>query len=83
MAESQFKNVSVEIRHVPDDDSGPFESMNHARAAGHDILDPKTGLVQLGFSVDGAFFPVETVKAGLFFQLVDAARQQQQQTPQE
>jgi hypothetical protein len=72
-----FDNASVAVRHLPDPDSGPFTDVNQARAAGHDVLDPKTGVVQIGVTVDGAFFPLEEIKAGLFFQQLEAGRQAQ------
>lgn len=88
MSSHQIGSANLSVRHLRDVDDttgkelGPFNNMAEAQAAGYDTLDPATGIVQIGVEVDGAFFPLDALKAGLFFQQLDAARQQQQQQEQ-
>ncbi len=75
---SDYTTLELVGRHVPDPASGPFENMQQAQAAGHDVLNPVTGMYEIGALIDGAFVPIVTEKASLVFDRIDAARQQQQ-----
>lgn len=79
MGDYTHDNLSVVGRHVPDPSGGPFQTMQEAQAAGHDTLNPVTGMYEIGVVVDGAFVPIISEKASLVFDRIDAARQQQQQ----
>src|SRR5690348_12610932 len=78
MADYTHTDLQLVGRHVPDAAGGPFENMNQATAAGHDVLNPVTGMYEIGVVIEGAFVPLIAEKASLVFDRIDAARQQAQ-----
>lgn len=81
MADSDFTELTLVGRHVPDDASGPFETMQQAQAAGHDVLSPVTGMYEIGAMIDGAFVPLIVEKASLVFDRIELAKQLKAQEP--
>lgn len=78
MADVTHDNLTVAGRHLPDPSGGPFNSMQEAQAAGHDVKDPVTGTYEIGVVIEGAFVPLISEKASLVFDRIDTARRQQQ-----
>ena len=81
MSSELYSGLGIKVRHVPDDNAGPFESMAHALAAGHDTLHPVTGVLQFGVELDGHFVVLATRKAP--GQLADIARAKAAQASQQ
>lgn len=86
MSDNTHDNLTLVGRHLPDENSGPFDNMQQAQAAGYDVMNPVTGTYQIGAVIDGAFVPMFSEKASLVFDRIDtakaqAAQQQQQATP--
>lgn len=75
----EYDTLRLVGRHLPDDASGPFENMQQATAAGHDTLNPVTGLYQIGALIEGAFVPIVTEKASLVFDAIALAKKNQPQ----
>lgn len=73
---SDFTELQLVGRHVPDPGAGPFDNAQQAQAAGYDVTDPVTGTYEIGAMVDGAFVPIIVEKASLVFDRVDLAKQQ-------
>ena len=69
-----YDTLTLVGRHVPDEGSGPFKNMQEATAAGHDTINPTTGVYQIGVLVDGAFVTLLEESAGRFANLVDVAK---------
>ena len=69
-----YESVSLGIRHLPADNSGPFNTIAEAQAAGHDTLNPTTGVVQVGVIHEGQFVPIIEDAAARFFHLRDAEK---------
>lgn len=82
MSDHLYSNVPVHVRHVPDEGSGPFESMQHAQAAGYDTIAPVTGVIQVGVEVDGHFIVIGTRKAPGVFADIKRAKAAQQSQPE-
>lgn len=78
MTDYTHTDLQLVGRHVPDPGGGPFENMNQAAAAGHDVLNPVTGMYEIGVVIEGAFVPLIAEKASLVFDRIDNARAQQQ-----
>jgi len=79
MADYTHDNLTVVGRHVPDSNSGPFENAQAAQAAGHDTLNPVTGMYQIGVVIDGAFVPIITEKASQVFDAIELGKKQAQE----
>jgi|ERR1041385_9142398 hypothetical protein len=79
MSANEYANLQLVGRHVPDANSGPFSNAQEAQAAGHDTLNPVTGVYQFGAMIDGAFVPLLTVKASEVFDAVQLGKQQASQ----
>lgn len=75
MADYTHEKLQVVGRHVPDPAGGPFKNMQEALAAGHDTLNPVTGMYELGVVIDGAFVPLVSEKASLVFDRIEQAKQ--------
>ena len=75
MADYTHSKLQVVGRHVPDANSGPFTSMQDAQAAGYDVLNPVTGLYQIGVEIEGAFVPILSEKASLIMDQIALAKQ--------
>jgi hypothetical protein len=71
---ADYDTLTLVGRHVPEEGSGPFENMNQATAAGHDVLNPVTGMYEIGALIDGAFVPIVTEKASLVFDAIELAK---------
>ena len=69
-----YDTLQLVGRHVPDEGSGPFKNMAEATAAGHDTINPVTGVYQVGVLVDGAFVTLFEESAGRFHNLVEVAK---------
>lgn len=69
-----YDKLQLVGRHVPDPNGGPFASMQEAQAAGHDSINPLTGVYQIGVIVDGGFVVLLEESAGRFFHLADQAK---------
>lgn len=69
--EKEYTSVKVVARHVPDENGGPFSSIQDAIAAGYDVRDPVTGIVQIGVLLDGAFIPLLSEKASLVHDAIE------------
>jgi len=50
--------------------------MDHAKAAGHDTINPVTGVYEIGVIIEGAFYPFLVEKASLVFDRIEAAKAQ-------
>ena len=74
MSANEYTPVQLAYRHVPEEFGGPFSDMREAQNAGHDTLNPTTGIVQLGILVEGGFAPLWEDSAGRFFHLVETAK---------
>lgn len=75
MSDNEYDKLKLVGRHVPADNSGPFNSMAEALARGHDTLNPTTGVYQVGFLRDGDFVPFyEDAAAHVFEQLANAKK---------
>lgn len=74
MTENTYDTLTLVGRHVPDPAGGPFESMDHARAAGHDVINPVTGMYEIGAIIEGAFVPLLVEKASLVFDRIERAK---------
>lgn len=75
MTDAQYDTLQIVGRHIPDDNSGPFQSMAEAVARGHDTLSPTTGVYQVGFLKDGDFVPFyEDSAAHVFEQLANSKK---------
>jgi len=77
MADYTHTDLQLVGRHVPDEGGGPFENMNQAMAAGHDVVNPVTGMYEIGVLIEGAFVPLITEKASLVFDRIEIAKQAQ------
>ena len=73
-----YDTLQLVGRHVPDEGSGPFKNMAEATAAGHDTVNPTTGVYQIGVLVDGAFVVLLEESAGRFANLAEVAKAAQQ-----
>lgn len=82
MGDYTHTGLNVVGLHVPDAGSGPYNNMQEALAAGHDTLNPETGMYVIGVEIDGAFVPLIEEKASLVFDRIRLAQQQQQQAQQ-
>lgn len=69
-----YDTLQLAGRHVPNEGSGPFKNMAEATAAGHDTVNPTTGVYEIGVLVDGAFVPIFEETAARFFNLVEVAK---------
>lgn len=82
-----YDQLQLVGRHVPDANGGPFKTIQEAQAAGHDTINPVTGVYQVGVLVDGVFVPIMEDAAARFQHHVDAAKASepapQEQPPQE
>lgn len=74
MSTNPYDTLQLVGRHVPDDNSGPFNNMQDAMAAGHDTINPTTGVYQIGVLVGGAFVTLLEEPAARFYNLVDVAK---------
>ncbi len=72
MAKNDYDTLKLVGRHVPDENSGPFNSMAEAVARGHDTLNPTTGYYQIGVVLDGGFVPIYEDHASHFYAVRDA-----------
>lgn len=72
MSDEKYDKLKLVGRHVPDDNSGPFNSMAEALSRGHDTLNPTTGVYQIGFVLDGGFVPFYEDHASHVFAVRDA-----------
>lgn len=72
MADDGYDKLKIVGRHIPDDNSGPFNSMAEAVARGHDTLNPTTGVYQIGVVLDGGFVPIYEDHAAHFYAVRDA-----------
>lgn len=72
--ESNYESVQVVARHLPEDNGGPFTSIQDALAHGYDVLNPVTGFVQIGVMLDGAFIPLLSEKASLVHDAIEVAK---------
>lgn len=77
MTDNDYTTLQLVGRHVPDDNSGPFENAQQAQAAGHDTLNPVTGVYQFGAIIDGQFVPLLTEKASLVFDAIELGKKNQ------
>lgn len=75
MADYTHEKLQVVGRHVPEEGGGPFDNMQQAQAAGHDTLNPTTGMYEIGVLIEGAFVPLVTEKASLVFDKIEQAKQ--------
>lgn len=84
MSDYTHDNLTLVGRHVPETPDGGFANMQEAQAAGHDTLNPVTGMYEIGVVIDGAFVPIFADKASLVFDRIDLAKRQaaQQQAQQ-
>lgn len=78
MSAQGYDTLQLVGRHVPDEGSGPFKNMAEATAAGHDTVNPTTGVYQIGVLVDGAFVTLLEESAGRFHNLVEVAKAAQE-----
>lgn len=69
-----YDTLTLAGRHVPDENSGPFSSAQEAQAAGYDVLNPVTGMYEVGALIDGQFVPIISEKASLIFDKVAASK---------
>lgn len=76
-----YDTLTLVGRHVPDENSGPFDSMQEAQAAGYDVLNPVTGFYEIGALIDGQFVTILSEKASLIFDQVQAAKAAASSTP--
>lgn len=72
---ADYDTLTLVGRHVPDVASGPFDNMQQAQAAGHDVLNPVTGMYEIGALIEGAFVPLVVEKASLVFDRIALAKQ--------
>lgn len=72
--EDNYTNLTLEARHLPTDNGGPFSSIQDAIAAGYDTLNPVTGIVEFGVVLDGAFIPLISEKASLVHDAIELAK---------
>src|SRR5215472_12601715 len=77
-----YDTLQLAGRHVPDENSGPFSSMQEAQAAGYDVLNPVTGFYEIGALIDGQFVTILSEKASLIFDQVAAAKAVSDSQPQ-
>lgn len=75
MSDYTHDKLQVVGRHVPDENGGPFANMQEALKAGHDVLNPTTGMYEIGVLIDGAFVPLVTEKASLVYDKIALAKQ--------
>ena len=75
MSDYTHDKLKVVGRHVPDANGGPFNNAQEAQAAGHDTLNPVTGMYEIGVEIDGAFVPLLTEKASTVFDAIELAKQ--------
>lgn len=64
---SDYDNLQLVGRHVPEPGVGPFANAQEAQAAGYDTLNPVTGMYEIGALIDGQFVVIISEKAGLIF----------------
>lgn len=69
-----YDTLTLAGRHVPDAGSGPFSDAQEAQEAGYDVLNPVTGMYEIGAIIDGQFVTILSEKASLIFDRVAAAK---------
>ena len=70
MSANDYTTLTLVGRHIPDPNSGPFQNAQEAQAAGHDTLNPVTGMYVFGALIDGAFVPILSEKASIVFDAI-------------
>lgn len=72
--QSEYTSVELVAKHFPESNSGPFTSIQDALAQGYDVVNPVTGVVQIGVMLDGALIPLLSEKASLVHDAIEAAK---------
>lgn len=67
-------NLTLTAIHAPEPNGGPFTSIQDALAHGYDTMNPVTGTIQIGVTIDGAFIPLFVEKASLVHDAIELAK---------
>jgi hypothetical protein len=69
-----LSDAKLVAKHTPDENGGPFSSIQDAIKAGYDTVNPVTGVVTVGIETNGAFIPIMTEKASLVYDAIELAK---------
>lgn len=78
-----YTTLTLVGRHVPEPMVNAAGNPASPQELGHDVIDPVTGVYEIGAIIEGAFVPILTEKASLVFDAINLAKQQQASQPEQ